>query len=388
MLLRIILLLLVLLFLPDAYIFPKYIRRWTGNWLLRTLYFLPTVLLIAFLVVLMSANDMEPHVQPLVGLFMFLLLLLCVPKFLFALFDSIGRIFRQTFIRRPFRITGLTLAFLSMLIIGYGYFFGRSKFTVTERTYTFNDLPDAFDGYRIAHISDLHAGTFRHGHEKDLTRIVNLINSLNCDAVMFTGDLVNHRSSELIGLDTIFSRIKARDGVFSVMGNHDYSMYMQYPHDSLRQKDVDLLRRYERSYGWTLLSNEHRIIRRGNDSIAIVGVENSGRPPFPSYGDLRAATRGLKKRDFMILLSHDPTHWQREVVPRSNIQLTLSGHTHAGQFRIMGWSPVKHVYDEWSGTYQKDGQTLSITDGIGAVMFPFRFGAWPEVNLIKLKRGK
>ncbi len=385
MLLRIIFLLLALLFLPDAYIFPKYIRRWTGNWLLRALYFLPTLLLVAFLVVLMSANDMQPHVQPLVGLFMLLLLCLCVPKFLFALLDGIGHIFRPSAVRRIFRIMGLTFAFLALLILTYGYFFGRSKFTVTERTYTFNALPEAFDGYRIAHISDLHVGTFRHGHEGDLTEIVNLINSLDCDAVMFTGDLVNHKSNELIGLDSIFSRLKAKDGVFSVMGNHDYSMYMHYPDESQRKADVDNLRRYERSYGWTLLSNEHRIVRRGNDSIAIIGVENSGRPPFPSYGDLRTATRGLKKRDFMILLSHDPTHWQREVVPRSNIHLTLSGHTHAGQFNIMGWSPVKHVYDEWSGTYVKDGQVLSITDGIGAVMFPFRFGAWPEVNLITLK---
>ncbi len=388
MLLKILLLLLALLFLPDAYIFPRYIKRWTRHWWVRVLYFLPTVLLVTFMVVLMSANDMKPSVQPLVGLFMLLLLCLCVPKFLFALFDVIGYFSKVKILRRTLRIIGLTMAFLSLIILCYGYFVGRSHFVVNEHTIVFDNLPPAFDGYRIAHISDLHVGTFRYGHEQDLAEIVQLLNDQKCDAIMFTGDLVNHQSSELSGLTPVFSRLTARNAVFSVMGNHDYSMYMKYPDEKQRQADIASLQQRERTYGWILLNNDHRILRRGNDSIVIVGVENCGRPPFPSYGDLKKALRGIDDGAFKILLSHDPTHWQREVLPQTDIQLTLSGHTHAGQFQVLGWSPVKHVYDEWAGIYTHDGQVLNVTDGIGAVMFPFRFGAWPEVDVITLKRSK
>lgn len=154
----------------------------------------------------------------------------------------------------------------------------------------------------------------------------------------------------------------------------------------MRKADVKDLQRRERSFGWNLLINNHDIIHRKKDSIAIIGVENDGRPPFPSLGDLPKATKGIGKGTFSILLSHDPTHWRREVLPKTDIQLTLSGHTHAGQFKVFGWSPVAFVYDEWSGAYSEGKQILNVSDGIGAVMFPFRFGAWPEVNVITLKK--
>ena len=379
---------MALLFLPDAYIYPVYVRQWTKKWWARLLYFLPTLLLIAVMVTVMSANDMKPSVQPLVGTFMVCLLAVCVPKSLFAIIDGIGRLLPSRGVRRTFRIVGMCLSFRSLFILGYGYFFGRSRFVVNEQTLYFDSLPKAFDGYRIAQFSDMHMGTFRSGHEGDVSTIVELINSQKCDAVVFTGDLVNHQSVELDGFGETLSRLSARDGVYSVMGNHDYSMYMHYPSEDLRKADVDELQRRQRSYGWHLLLNENRVIRRGGDSIVIVGVENDGRPPFPSLGDLPKALKGVQDNAFKVLLSHDPTHWQREVVPQTNIQLTLSGHTHAGQFCVFGWSPVKHVYGEWSGVFLSDdgSQVLNISDGIGAVMFPFRFGAWPEVNVITLKR--
>lgn len=389
MLLKIIILLLALLFLPDAYIFPMYICRWTKRWWLRVLYFLPTLLLIAFMVAVMGANDMKPSVQPYVGLFMVVFLAVCVPKFLFALVDLLGCLFRASSVRRVFRILAMCLAFFSLFLLCAGYFWGRNNFVVRHQTFYFNDLPKSFDGYRIAQFSDMHVGTFHHGHEGDVKTIVDLINRQNCNAIMFTGDLVNHQACELDGFDDVLSQLNAPDGVFSVMGNHDYSMYMHYADEAMRRADVEDLRFRQRSYGWHLLLNEHKIIRRGKDSIAVVGVENDGRPPFPSLGDLKKATRGLGDGAFKVLLSHDPTHWQREIVPDTDIQLTLSGHTHAGQFLVFGWSPVKHVYDEWSGAYKNDnGQLLNISNGIGAVMFPFRFGAWPEVNVITLRRGK
>lgn len=378
---------MALLVLPDAYIFPKYVCRWTKRWWIRSLYFLPTLLLVAFMATLMLANDMKPSVQPLVGVFMVCLLVVCVPKTLFAIIDGVGHVFPTESVRRVFRIVGMCLAMFALFILGYGYFFGRSRYMVNEQTLYFDSLPKSFDGYRIAQISDMHIGTFRCGHEGDVEEIVNLVNAQKCDAVMFTGDLVNHQSTELDGFDEVLSRLSAPDGVYSVMGNHDYSMYLHYPSEDLRKADVDELKRRERSYGWRLLLNENAVVKRGADSIAIVGVENDGRPPFPSLGDLPKALKGLSEGTFKILLSHDPTHWRREVVPTTNVQLTLSGHTHAGQFKVFGWSPVKHVYDEWSGVSISEGKNhiLNISDGIGAVMFPFRFGAWPEVNVITLK---
>ena len=170
------------------------------------------------------------------------------------------------------------------------------------------------------------------------------------------------------------------------MGNHDYSMYIRYPNEEERAADVQELQNRIRSYGWNLLLNEHRIIRRGKDSLIIAGVENDGRPPFPALGDLPKTMKGLKRSCFTVLMSHDPTHWRRNIIPQTNIQLTLSGHTHAGQFKVFGWSPVAHVYREWSGAYSEGNQILNVSDGIGAVMFPFRFGAWPEVNVITLRR--
>lgn len=388
MLLKIIILLLALLLLPDAYIYPVYVHRRTGKRWLRGLYFLPTLLLIVFMVAVISANDMKPSVQPFVGTFMVCFLAVCVPKTLFALVDGVGRLFSSSVARRVFRIAGMCLAFLSFFILGYGYFYGRSHFVVREQTLYFDNLPEKFDGYRIAQFSDMHVGTFRNGHEGDVKAIVDLINSQRCDAIVFTGDLVNHQSSELNGFGKELCRLSAPDGVYSVMGNHDYSLYMRYPTEDLRKADVDELKYRQHSYGWNLLLNENRVVRRDGDSIVIIGVENDGRPPFPSLGDLPKAMSGVDDASFKVLLSHDPTHWQREVLPATNISLTLSGHTHAGQFCVFGWSPVKYAYDEWSGAYlSADGsRMLNISNGIGAVMFPFRFGAWPEVNVITLKR--
>lgn len=386
MLYRIIILLLALLILPDIYIYWMYVRKWTRRCCLRVLNFVPSAILLASMTAIISSNDMLPDHQPYVGIFMFTVLLICIPKFLFSLIDGIGHLFPSTFTKRIFRMSGMTLAFFSMFILCFGYLQGRSRFVVHHQTFYFTDLPEEFDGYRIAQFSDLHIGTLRKGHEQDARKIVELINNQHCDMIVFTGDLVNHQACELDGFKDDLCRLSAPDGVYSIMGNHDYSMYLKYPTEAMRKADVIDLQRRERSYGWKLLKNEHDIIRRHGDSIAIIGVENDGRPPFPSLGDLPKATKGIGKGTFAVLLSHDPTHWRREILPDTDIQLTLSGHTHAGQFKVFGWSPVAFVYDEWSGAYNEGKQILNVSDGIGTVMFPFRFGAWPEINVITLKR--
>lgn len=292
-----------------------------------------------------------------------------------------------------------TVIVVFLLVLGcFGYFYGSRHFIVNEQTLYFDDLPDSFDGYRIVQFSDFHAMSFHLGHEEDVETLVNIVNEQNSDLILFTGDLVTIRANELDGFERSLVSLSAPDGVMSIMGNHDYALYQRGSTSEQRREDVRSLQRKQRDMGWQLLLNDHRIIRRGDDSIAIVGVENDGEAPrFPSYGDLPKAMNGIGDGTFMVLLSHDPTHWRRKVIPDTDIQLTLSGHTHAGQFKLFGWSPVSWVYKEWSGKYdnrkinnegQSVCQTLVVSEGVGCVPVPFRIGAWPEINVITLKKNK
>lgn len=289
----------------------------------------------------------------------------------------------------------LFLCFIAVLLFGYVY--GSRHFVVHHRTFYFDNLPPAFDGYRIAHFSDFHAMSFHVGHEADVPKLVELINQQQCDMIAFTGDIVTMKADELDGFEESLSRLSAPDGVYAIMGNHDYAMYMRNYTVSQRMADIKDLHRRHAAMGWKLLLNDHDVIHRGEDSLVIVGVENDGTPPhFPQFGDLVRATDGVTDDAFKVLLSHDPTHWRRSVIPETNIQLTLSGHTHAGQFKVFGWSPVAMVYDEWSGPYyntrtdattgQTINQALHINEGVGCVPIPMRVGAWPEVTVITLKR--
>ncbi len=401
MLLRILLLIILLLVLPDTYIYLMYIRRWTKRFWPRLLWFVPSFVLAIAAAAIISSNDMKAEHQAWVSIFMYVFLALCAPKALFMLFDGIGQGINgmvtggaktrdgyDCIFVRIFRIIGMALAMFAFALLTLGYFVGRHYYVIHQQTFYFPDLPKQFDGYRIAHFSDMHIGTLRDGHDKDVKTMVNLINAQHCDAILFTGDLVNHESCELDGFRRDLSKLHAPDGVYAVMGNHDYSMYLDYADEKDREADVKELQRRVRSYGWNLLLNEHRILRRGNDSLVIAGVENDGLPPWPSLGDLPKTMKGLKRSCFTILMSHDPTHWRRNIIPQTSIQLTLSGHTHAGQFKVFGWSPVALRYREWSGAYNEGNQILNVSDGIGAVLFPFRFGAWPEVSVITLRRTK
>ncbi len=419
MLLRILLLLLVLLVVPTLYIYFAYVVRWTKHFWLRLLAFVPALLLAAYFYVVFRTDDLQAAHQAGVGRFMFVFLLVTVPLMLFTLLDALTALLallaRQLhavdapapssdvstrssetgLLRRWLRIFAMTVAFFSALMIVYGYVVGRRHYVVHHQTLYFQNLPERFDGYRIAFFSDLHIGTFADGHQQDVRTITELINRQSCDLVVFAGDLVNFDVRELDGYRPVLASIKAPDGVVAVMGNHDYPMYRRTM--TLRQK-TDFIRelaQLERLYGWKLLRNEHIVLRNGSDSIAVIGVENDGRPPFPSLGNLPKAAGGLqgvvqknKNADhtFSILLSHDPTSWHRHVLPETNIDLTLSGHTHAGQFKLFGWSPVALVYDEWSGAYTEGFQMLNVSEGIGQILFPFRFGAWPELNVLTLKK--
>ena len=245
-------------------------------------------------------------------------------------------------------------------------------------------MPEAFDGYRILQLSDIHSGSWK-GNGEAIRRAVEICNQQKADVIVFTGDLVNSRASELPEFMPLLSDLKADDGVFSIVGNHDYGTYVHWNSDAEREANFQKLIAEEKQMGWDVLLNEHRILRRGNDSIALVGVENSGNPPFPDYADLPRALKGTEGL-FKVLLSHDPTHWRRSVLPETDIQLMLSGHTHDMQVSVFGFSASQFVYPEHRGMYLEEGRGLYVNVGLGFVLFPFRLGSWPEITVITLRR--
>ena len=272
-----------------------------------------------------------------------------------------------------------------LLLMAYGFFFGWRHLVVRSATCTSPLLPQAFDGYRVVQLSDIHIGTFLR-NRSFVDKMVRAVNAQRPDLVVFTGDLVNVSAQEIIPFQHALKQIQARDGVFSVMGNHDYCEYVEDKSESYIRKNQTVLRYLEQKIGWHLLMNEHVTLQRDGTSIELVGVENISRPPFPDYGDLEKALEGTVAGTFKILLSHDPSHWRRDVLRNTDIALTLSGHTHAGQFSLGRFSPAKWAYSEWGGKYTEDGAMLYVSTGIGGTV-PFRFGAWPGIDVIQLKRG-
>ena len=286
----------------------------------------------------------------------------------------------------PFKkafLWGLLALILPPVLIAYGSFIERNCFRVKEITIRTENIPEVFDGYRIVHISDIHARSFS-GREKHLQRAMDKINGLAPDMIAFTGDLITMTPDELDSHSLALSSLKAADGVFSVLGNHDYSMYSDASPEA-RQKHMETLITAEKELGWDLLMDENRIIRRGTDSIAVIGVQNtSPSRHFPSKGDLSMASKGSDGM-FRILLSHDPMHWEAEILGQ-DYPLTLSGHTHAMQLSLLGWSPSSLMFKQYRGLYTKNGQSLHVNPGLGETIFPARIGVRPEITLLTLTR--
>lgn len=286
--------------------------------------------------------------------------------------------------RKPFLVTGGVLSGIAALFLLYGYVEGRTHFIVKQVEVSHSNLPDAFDGYRVLQLSDLHVGGFI-GEPEVMERLVALVNAQKADMIVITGDVVNHRASELEEFEAALSKLSATDGVYSILGNHDYGPYYLWKSEEEKMANgIELELRQERM-GWQLLNNEHRFIHHGADSISLIGVENEGEPPFSQHGDLKKAMKGTEGT-YQLLLSHNPSHWRREVLPHSDIELMLAGHTHAFQIKLFGWSPAQWRYPEWSGLYTEGERTLYVNEGIGYVMMPFRVGAWPEITVFTLRR--
>lgn len=287
---------------------------------------------------------------------------------------------------------GLAGLLAMWMLIAYGFIFGWRRIKVRTTTCESALLPVSFDGYRVLQLSDIHIGTFLR-NRKFIDRLVEVVNKQHADLIVFTGDLVNVSAEEVIPFQHALSLIKAKDGIFSVMGNHDYCEYGADKTNKNISKNQTVLKYLEEKIGWRLLLNDHALIARTrndggvlkSESIALIGVENISRPPFQDYGDLHQAMKGLHAGQFKILLSHDPSHWRRGVLGQTDIALTLSGHTHAGQLKIGRFSPSKWAYHEWGGKYTEGNSMLYVSLGIGGTV-PFRIGAWPEINVITLRR--
>ncbi|WJJ96796.1 metallophosphoesterase [Algibacter luteus] len=285
----------------------------------------------------------------------------------------------------------LGLAAIPLSSLLYGMYRGKYRFRVLNYTLHFEDLPEAFDGYRITQISDIHSGSF--DNREKIEYGVNLINKQESDAILFTGDLVNNKSSEMEPWKELFGKLSAKDGVYSVLGNHDYGDYVSWPSSEAKAENFQHLIQLQQSMGFDLLLNESRFIEKNGQRIAIVGVENWGKGGFKKAGDLKKAAQNVNANDFKILLSHDPSHWEDEVIKDDyHYHLTLSGHTHGMQFGIeipgwIKWSPVKWRYKYWAGIYKEMGQYINVNRGFGYIGYPGRVGIWPEITVIELKKG-
>ena len=388
MLQRLFIFLLIFLILQDIYLYLRFIVHLTARRLLKILYWLPTLLLstgLLYLVYFSNNAFAERHTQD-IGWFSIFFFLFTAPKLLLFLCTVIGIPFHKwlRWPRTPFICTGLTLAVVSIVMIIYGSFIGRTQFDVKEVTYSSSKLPSSFDGYRIVQLSDIHIGSWQ-GNASAIQNLVNLVNEQHPDLIVFTGDLVNHRAIELNDFQHILAGLKAKDGVYSILGNHDYGPYFRWKNKQEQDDNLSDLQQRQAAMGWKLLNNSHTILIQGNDSIALIGVENEGEPPFSQYADLPKAMQGTEGM-FQILLSHNPTHWRREVLPESDIDLMLAGHTHAMQLKLGNYSPSSYIYPEWSGMYLEGTRGLYVNVGIGYVGLPFRFGAWPEITVLTLRR--
>ena len=297
-----------------------------------------------------------------------------------ALISLIAFLFGKKF--KTFFKKGLWVLLIAPLLWCYGSLIERNQCQVKEINIESEKIQASFNDYKIVQISDLHLRSFKN-REKTLQKFVDVINNQDADVVVFTGDLVSYGPWELDGLDTILSKIKARDGVYSVLGNHDYSAYSNFA-DSIQWKYVEELKSRQRDMGWNLLLDENVNIVRDEDTISLIGVENiSTHRAFLSYGNLQKAMQDANG-SYKILLSHDPTHWELEVKDNPEIDLMLSGHTHAMQFSIFGWSPSSFIFKEVAGLFRHENQYLYVNIGLGETVMKARIGTKPEITVICL----
>lgn len=310
-----------------------------------------------------------------------------IPNVLWLLSWIVGKLFACRVPYAPFGWTAAGIVLLIWCCLLYGHFIGRFSIDVNQVEYVHPDIPKSFNGYRIVHISDLHVDSFE--DTADLQKVIDKVNAQDADIILFTGDMTTGSIDGIKQHEKALKGLRAKEGVLSVLGNHDFFIYdRKYRNDKERCAAADQLTNYEREVlGWRVLRNDSHLICKDNDSIAIAGVDNiNGGQGFRTIqkGDLCKAMEGLDGV-FTILMTHDPSHWQSEVLPKSHAQITLSGHTHAAQVRLLGWSLANLSFNECDGRYNQDGRMLYVNAGIGCTA-PFRIGCPSEITVITLKK--
>ncbi len=378
---------LLLIILPDVYLDLHYWRHKYSPWK-RLLRWLPGAGMLAYTIILALEKNFLPDNPIPAYIYLLLLGLIVIPKAAYMLCSMTGlaycRLFKKK--RNYGNLLGLLATPCIWYILIYGSFVGFQKLEINHQTFTSKEVPEAFDGYRIALFSDAHVGSYAGDRQWILKKAIDSINALKPDLIVFTGDLQNVHPQELYQHMDILSSLKAPDGVYSVLGNHDYANYIDAD-DAVKVANCRETISLERQLGWTLLLNENHVIEKGKDRVVIAGMENDGKgEQSPGEVDIQKALENVSDTDFIIMLEHDPYSWRHRILPESNAQLTLCGHTHAMQFMIGDWSPMALTGKEWHGWYHEGNQSLFVTAGLGGLV-PFRFGATGEIVLITLKKG-
>lgn len=282
---------------------------------------------------------------------------------------------------------GLILAAIPFTSILYGVTKGKFNYRVIREKISFANLPKSFKGLKIVQISDMHLGSLNKNY-KQVAKAVELINEQDADLILFTGDLVNNFAEETDGWAPILSKMKAKIGKYSVMGNHDYGDYSRWESDEDKIKNLEAIKHFHKEMGFRLLLNETETITINKEEIALLGIENWGKPPFPQHGDLQKTYKGAEHQPFKLLMSHDPSHWDAEVLKSTDIDLTFAGHTHGMQFGFeragIKWSPIQYKYPRWAGLYKESNQYLYVNRGFGYIGFPGRIGMPPEITVVEL----
>jgi len=376
----------------DIYFFEA-VKTLTNNGFVLWGYWLVDLVLATGFAYLVTRRKVTRQYPNLTAALMAMTLLVFIPK-IFALpvllLEDITRLFRH-FPPRMVWVSELDVAVAGFVLLSllYGMTGGRHRYKIHRITLKFPDLPDAFDGFTITQLSDIHAGSFtsRKGVEKG----IELVNKQNSDLLLFTGDLVNNKASEMDPWKDTFAKLKASYGKYSVLGNHDYGDYTRWASDEAKTANLVSLKKVHKDIGFKLLLNDSVKIHKDGQSIALIGVENWGKGGFHKYGSLNHAVANVSDDEFKILMSHDPSHWEAKTLEHEkHINLALAGHTHGMQFGIelfgFQWSPVKYVYPQWAGLYEKHGKYLYVNRGFGFLGFKGRLGIWPEITVITLKK--
>jgi hypothetical protein len=398
----------VIIALIELYAFQAVKTFTKVRWVLLSYIFL-SVAAIVFIGYQFTKFDRSVGQTKMTMITLGLLLLILIPKLILTLvlfLEDIYRIFSGTISKISGASSDTFLPerrkFVSQIALGiaaipfssliYGMTLGKYNYKVITQQIFFPDLPDAFDGFKITQISDVHSGSF--DNPEKINYAIDLINEQEADMILFTGDIVNTHAKEMLPWIETFNRIKKYEyGKFSVLGNHDYGEYVTWKTEADKTKNFHDIKELYGKIGFQLMLNEHTYIQKGNDKIALVGVENWG-VKFKKAGDLHKASEGLTKEEFKILMSHDPSHWDAEVNKHpKDFHLMLSGHTHGLQFGIeipgfFKWSPAEYVYKQWAGLYEKAGKYIYVNRGFGFHAYPGRVGIMPEITVIELKKGK